>query len=79
MPGVNGFEATRILMQSTPLPIVIVTSADDPKDSVVNFQAFEAGALTLVGKTTGLGHPKQKETSQELIATVRLLPRPNST
>ncbi|HNG91511.1 MAG TPA: chemotaxis-specific protein-glutamate methyltransferase CheB [Acidobacteriota bacterium] len=75
MPGVNGFEATRILMQSTPLPIVIVTSAYDPRDSVVNFQALEAGALTLVGKPTGLGHPKQKETSQELIATVKAAAR----
>jgi two-component system chemotaxis response regulator CheB len=75
MPGVNGFEATRILMQSSPLPIVIVTSAYNPKDSIVNFQALEAGALTLVGKPTGLGHPTQKETSQELIATVKAAAR----
>jgi len=50
MPGMNGFEATRAIMSSCPVPIVIVTGKMDPRDSATLFRVMEAGALMVLAK-----------------------------
>lgn len=47
MPGVDGYAATRAIMQRRPTPIVMVTAVLDPRDQEVIFAALEAGALHL--------------------------------
>ena len=47
MPRMNGFDATRRIMETYPTPIVIVSAADD-KDTTKAFQAIEAGALAIL-------------------------------
>ena len=47
MPVMNGVEATRKIMQSTPCPILIVTSTVTGNSSKV-FEAMSAGALDVV-------------------------------
>ena len=45
MPHVDGYVATREIIEAYPLPIVIVTAALNPKDSAVIFRTLATGAL----------------------------------
>jgi chemotaxis response regulator CheB len=47
MPEMNGVEATNIIMQNTPCPILIVTSSVDKNSSMV-FEAMGKGALDAI-------------------------------
>jgi two-component system chemotaxis response regulator CheB len=71
MPKMDGFEATRQIMETVPKPIVIVTGSWDPKEVATSFQAIEAGAVAVVGKPFGLGHAQHAAQAQELIKTVK--------
>lgn len=73
MPHMNGLEATRQIMETTPVPIVIVSANWDPQEVAITFQAMEAGALAGVEKPRGLGHKDFGLTSQQLIQTVKLM------
>lgn len=57
MPGIDGFETTRRIMASTPLPIVITSSGLDTNTAEKTFQALEAGAVTVMSKPPGVLHP----------------------
>jgi len=73
MPGMDGFEATRAIMSSSPVPIVIVTGKMDPKDSATIFQVMKAGALMVPAKPAAPGHPEHEASVRELIKTVKLM------
>ena len=73
MPKMDGFEATRIIMETTPTPIVIVSASWDPKEVEKTFRAMEAGALAAVRKPVGVAHPDYKDQAKELIRTVKLM------
>jgi two-component system chemotaxis response regulator CheB len=73
MPKMDGFEATRIIMETTPTPIVIVSASWDPKEVEKTFRAMEAGALAAVRKPVGVAHPDYKDQAKELIQTVKLM------
>ena len=73
MPKMDGFEATRIIMETTPTPIVIVSASWDPKEVQKTFRAMEVGALAAVGKPVGIAHPDYKDQAKELIQMVKLM------
>lgn len=73
MPVMNGFEATRLIMEATPTPIVIVSASWDPKEVEKTFQAMEAGAVAAVKKPVGVAHPDYQKQAKELIQTVKLM------
>jgi two-component system chemotaxis response regulator CheB len=73
MPKMDGFEATRIIMETTPIPIVIVSASWDPGELEKTFQAMEAGALAAVRKPVGVAHPDYKDQAKELIQTIKLM------
>jgi len=73
MPKMDGFEATRIIMETTPIPIVIVSASWDPRELEKTFQAMEAGALAAVRKPVGVAHPDYKDQAEELIQTIKLM------
>lgn len=73
MPGMDGFEATRTIMATCPVPIVIVTGKMDPKDSATIFQVMNAGALMVTAKPAAPGHPEHDDSVRELIQTVKLM------
>lgn len=52
MPGIDGIETTRTLMENMPLPIIVVSSALNQKEVNLTFQALAAGALGVVEKPT---------------------------
>ncbi len=73
MPRLNGFEATRSIMESCPTPIVIVSGSYDPDEVATNFEALEAGALAIIARPNGLGHDGQASSTAELIRTIKLM------
>ncbi|MDA8388702.1 MAG: response regulator, partial [Nitrospiraceae bacterium] len=73
MPGMDGLEATRRIMEANPVPIVIVSSNWDPAEVDTTFRALDAGALSVVRRPYGIGHPEHAASVQELVRTVRLM------
>lgn len=73
LPGMNGFEATRQIMSTKPLPIVICSATSDPDDVAATFQAIDAGALALIAKPAGPLHPNHEGMKQHLLDTLRLM------
>jgi two-component system chemotaxis response regulator CheB len=71
MPDMNGYEATRRIMESTPIPIIIISATWEPKEQISSFKAIEAGALVCLPKPPGPGHPGYTEAMAELIASVK--------
>lgn len=73
MPGMDGFEASRRIMESHPTPIVIV-SGSSAADGVANsFHALEAGALAVVPRPAGIADQAHAKTARELVETVKLM------
>jgi len=73
MPQMSGFEATRLIMERTPRPIVMVSASLNQDEVALTFKALEAGALTMLDKPAGLDHPDYAESAQRLVATVKLM------
>lgn len=73
MPKLNGLETTRRIMETTPIPIIIVSGSDDPDEVLPTFDAMEAGALAVLRRPAGLGHPDHEVTARELVQTVKLM------
>jgi two-component system chemotaxis response regulator CheB len=73
MPRMDGFEATRQIMERVPTPIVIVSSSISREETAMTFEALKAGALTLLDKPGGPDHPNQTESARRLRETVKLM------
>ena len=73
MPRMNGYETTRRIMESHPVPIVIVSGSFVANDMEKTFHAVEAGALAIVRKPCGPGHPGFATDAEELIRTVKTM------
>jgi len=70
MPGVDGFEATRRIMERQPLPIVICSAAANPRELDITFRSLEAGAVACIEKPT---HAEFETTAANLLQTVKLM------
>ncbi|MEK6210804.1 MAG: chemotaxis-specific protein-glutamate methyltransferase CheB [Pseudomonadota bacterium] len=73
MPGLDGFEATRRIMESQPVPIVICSATARAKDVVITFQAMEAGAIACIEKPLGSEHGDFEALAAHLLETVKLM------
>lgn len=73
MPRMNGYEATRIIMSTQPVPIVIVSSSFSRDQVAASFQAMEAGAVALFGKPRGPGHPDHAAMASALVRTIKAM------
>lgn len=73
MPKMDGVEATRRIMASTPCPIVVVTASVTSRSAKV-FQAMGAGALDAVS-TPALDRPGQPESGAALLAKIETIRR----
>lgn len=73
MPGMDGFETTRTIMETVPVPIIIVTGMTGMSEIEMSFRAIEAGALAVLQKPYGIGHPDYEANANELITTVKLM------
>lgn len=73
MPKMDGLEATRRIMETDPVPIVIVSGSTDPHENTTTFRAMEAGALAVLHRPAGISHPDHEATARELVQTVKLM------
>jgi len=73
MPRLDGFEATRQIMETQPVPIVICSATLDPRQVATTFRVLEAGAVACVEKPVAQGHADYESLAANLIQTVRLM------
>lgn len=73
MPRLDGLEATRRIMATHPVPIVIVSGSTDPHEQGISFDAMQAGAIAVMRRPAGPGHAEHESTVRELLRTVRLM------
>lgn len=73
MPVMDGFEATREIMSTHPVPIVVVSSSVDDEELRITFRAVEEGALAVIEKPRGITHPDFEQIRRELVGTVRAM------
>jgi two-component system, chemotaxis family, protein-glutamate methylesterase/glutaminase len=73
MPAMNGLDATRQIMQTCPVPIVIVAGSSVRGERNAAFQLFEAGALAIVDKPPGPEHPGHAAAARHFVQTVKLM------
>lgn len=73
MPVMNGYESTRRIMHTTPVPIIVVSASFRAEEMERSFRALEAGALAVVDKPGGPGDPQYASKVEGLISTVRLM------
>ena len=73
MPRVDGLEATRRIMETQPVPIVIVSANWNADEVATTFRAMEAGAVALVEKPRGMGHPDSEAMAAKLVQTVKTM------
>lgn len=73
MPGMNGYEATRAIMEKCPTPIVIYSTLVAPGQTENIFKAMNAGAVAVAQKPPGIGHPEAPVLIEKMLRTVRLM------
>ena len=73
MPVMDGFAATQTIMETHPVPIVIVSASWDPEEVQKTFRALEVGALTAMEKPRSIEHPEGDRTLREFVQTVKLM------
>lgn len=73
MPRMDGFEATRLIMQTKPVPIIICSTTANVKDVIIGFKAMEAGAVACIEKPLGHEHERFEAMAATLLETVKLM------
>ena len=73
MPQMDGFQATRLIMERHPTPIVMATASSSKAETRGAFEALDAGALILLDKPPAPWDPGHEEAAGELLRAVRLM------
>lgn len=73
MPRLDGFEATRRIMETQPVPIIICSATTDPKEVATTFRLMEAGAVACVEKPVTREHANFEQLATNLLQTVKLM------
>lgn len=73
MPRMDGFQATKQIMQRFPTPIVVVSASVESEELRIAFNAIRAGALTVVEKPGGPADQSFAQIRKELLTTVKLM------
>lgn len=71
MPIMNGLEATRIIMSTTAVPIIVVTASRNAHKMQISIEALAVGALTVIQKPIGIGHPDEHERTRNLLSMIK--------
>jgi two-component system, chemotaxis family, protein-glutamate methylesterase/glutaminase len=73
MPVMDGFRATRMIMGTKPVPIVVVSSTVNDTELRTSFRAIEEGALAVIDKPPGTTDPKLDTYCEKITRTVRAM------
>jgi two-component system chemotaxis response regulator CheB len=72
MPLMNGFDATRIIMSTTPVPIIIVTASRNAKKQNISMDALAAGALTVIQKPDDIKSDIETDQNKKMVSMVKI-------
>ncbi len=73
MPKLDGFKLTKQIMDSQPLPIIVVTGIYNKEEVNKSFKAISAGALTVLEKPKGIGDACYLDTARFVIDTIKAI------
>jgi two-component system chemotaxis response regulator CheB len=73
LPGMNGLEATRIIMRDKPTPIVVCSASVESEDLKITMNALRAGALTVVEKPVGTTRGDYEKLAQTLCTQLAIM------
>ena len=71
MPGMNGLDVTRRVMETRPTPIIIISSAYQPKNAEQGFQAMEVGALAILEKPRRSSDETYRVQVKQILNTIK--------
>jgi two-component system chemotaxis response regulator CheB len=60
-------------METHPTPIIIVSGTLDLAETASVFRAIEAGALAVLPRPSGFGHPEHEQSAADFVQTVKLM------
>lgn len=75
MPKVDGYAATRAIMERVPTPIVLVSSVVNPRDIRVAMEALRSGALAVTDGLPAPGDPAYPGRVDALVQMLRSMAR----
>jgi two-component system, chemotaxis family, protein-glutamate methylesterase/glutaminase len=73
LPGMNGFEATQLIMARKPTPIVVVSASVDAEDLKISMNALRAGALAVMEKPAGTSHADYASLAERLCTQLAIM------
>ena len=73
MPYMNGFEATKRIMQTNPVPIIIMTALFSSTDVERTFEAIQAGAVSVIDKPVSIKNPNYNNICKNIIDKIKLI------
>lgn len=73
MPVMDGIDATKLIMSKHPVPVVIVSSIYRDTEIERAIKELEAGAVTILPKPYGPGHPDFSKNARKYISTLKLM------
>jgi two-component system, chemotaxis family, protein-glutamate methylesterase/glutaminase len=71
MPRMDGLETTRKIMQTKPIPIIIVSGVYNPHDIQKSYDAISAGAVAVLEKPTGIRDPHYPEMARSITQAIK--------
>ena len=73
MPRMDGLEAVQRIMESHPVPIVVVTSVDLNQEAELSREAMRRGALSVVERPTTVDERARERFARRLVRKVKLM------
>lgn len=73
MPGIDGIEATRLIMEQCPAPIVVISAHNSDPALTISFNALQAGAVQVIDKPVNALSPDAANERAALVATIKLM------
>lgn len=73
MPRMDGFEATRRIMETRAVPIVICSATTDVGETAIMFRALEAGAIACIEKPFARDSGDFETRAAHMLQTVKLM------
>jgi two-component system chemotaxis response regulator CheB len=73
MPKMDGIEATRRIMETQPVPIVVASATVPPHEVSLTFRALEAGAVAFIDKSARVGTAEFEASGQRLKEHLKLM------
>lgn len=73
MPNMDGYEASIIIMENNPTPILLMSATWDMNEVSKILENMHIGVLGVYEKPYGPGHPKYKELYERIVADIRVM------